>query len=312
MNRVYFPLRSNVAWFQSQDLREVLDVRLKETLLLYDEVIIEDGTFVADITEEGGYYPYYPPGYLPDDQRVIIQERDIKPTEFRAGIKLSNSDKPYQTLISDKTIARYKIDYFDILQGSDLSTADSVKFMVVQDHNLSQEARQAINSETFRDRQYFTSQFRSHWIRDFVLKNLNRDTIVASLMQAAVIVDPTHDVILREKCKIERTSVPPGGGGHLALQHILAVAAPNFSEMTIDEVLELRNDSSWSDFRAFLRNLVDDVMDDPFILTNSQNFQEKVGRNFSQALLEELRNRYPTGRSLLIDVGLGVTSVCPV
>lgn len=79
LNRVFFPLRSNVGWFQSADLRSQIADRMKESLLIYDQIIVEDGTFTAAITETGGLAPYIPPGYLSEDERTIDFERDLKP-----------------------------------------------------------------------------------------------------------------------------------------------------------------------------------------------------------------------------------------
>jgi len=59
---------------------------MKEALLIYDEIIIEDGTFMAAITEHGSSAPYLPPGYLSNDERTIEFERDLKPDELVIGI----------------------------------------------------------------------------------------------------------------------------------------------------------------------------------------------------------------------------------
>ena len=60
--------------------------RVKQALLIYDEVVVEDGTYMAAITEHGSSAPYLPPGYLPDDERIIEFERDLKPDNLIIGI----------------------------------------------------------------------------------------------------------------------------------------------------------------------------------------------------------------------------------
>lgn len=52
-NRVFLPLRSNVGWFQSVNLKNMISNRVKEAILIYDELYIEDGTFQATILEDG-------------------------------------------------------------------------------------------------------------------------------------------------------------------------------------------------------------------------------------------------------------------
>jgi len=72
-NRVFLPLKSNIGWFQSLDLRDDISNRIKESILLYDELYIEDGTYQAEIVE--GYSDpvefYNPPGFIPPEQRTI-------------------------------------------------------------------------------------------------------------------------------------------------------------------------------------------------------------------------------------------------
>ena len=54
LSRVYLPLRSSVAWFGSLDLRQQMTNRVKESLLVHDELVVEDGTFLVDILDEAG------------------------------------------------------------------------------------------------------------------------------------------------------------------------------------------------------------------------------------------------------------------
>ncbi len=112
LNRVFFPLRSNVGWFQSADLRSQMADRVKQALLIYDEIVVEDGTFMAAITEHGSSAPYLPPGYLADDERVIEFVRDLKPDNLIIGIG-PDGQMPTDYVNYGMTSARYKIDYFD-------------------------------------------------------------------------------------------------------------------------------------------------------------------------------------------------------
>lgn len=311
MTRVYFPLRSNVNWFQSQELRTQLDVRLKEVLLLYDEVVIEDGTFIADITEKGGLYPFFPPGSIPEDQRVIQWERDISPTDIKLGFKIEGSRGPFQTLLAGKTIARYKIDFFDLTRGSRLYDADFVTRVVLSDTQLQGDVLNAIRRECFHDQSRLNLDLSSGWIRDLVIKSLNRDAIVASIIRAAVIVDPTHEAVLRQKCYLPDDVVPPGSEEQIALQHVISVAAPDFASLSIDDVLELREDRSWYEFRTLLGELVVSVLEDPTVLSNRMRFEEEIGKSFSKTLLKELSARYRDTPSLAINLGLGFASNLP-
>lgn len=308
MTRVFLPLRSNINWFQSQELKTQLDARLKEALLLYDEVVIEDGTFYAEITEHGGFQPYLPPGTIPVDQRIIEWDRDIRPTEVKLGFKIEGSHGPFQTLLAGKTIARYKVDFFDLTRGSRLSDADFVTHATISETQLPSSVREAIRRENFHDRSHLNLELGSDWIRNLVINSLNRDTIIAAMMQAAVIIDPTHGAVLRQKCILPKDVVTPGSEEQVALQHVISVAAPDFATLSIDDVIELREDRSWADFRVLLGELVASVLDDPTVLGNRSRFKEEIGKSFSKTLLNELASRYKGKKDIVIDLGLGFAS----
>ena len=86
-NRVFLPLRSNIGWFQSANLKNMISNRVKEAILIYDELYIEDGTFQATIFENGSFSPYFPPGFVSPDERTIECERDLKPTRMGIAAK---------------------------------------------------------------------------------------------------------------------------------------------------------------------------------------------------------------------------------
>ncbi len=113
LRRVFFPLKSNIGWFQSPDLLKDMTNRVKLALLLYDELIIEDGTFEGQVLEGGGSNFYHPPGSLPVESRNIEYERDIKPTEYALSLSEEGSSTRH-TFLDGNTVVRFKIDYYNI------------------------------------------------------------------------------------------------------------------------------------------------------------------------------------------------------
>ena len=47
------------------------------------------------------------------------------------------------------------------------------------------------------------------------------------------------------------------------------------------------------------------------MLSDARAFDEAVSRRIERALFEELQRRYPTARSLVIDLGLGLLGLIP-
>lgn len=112
LHKVYFPLRSNIGWFQNIDLQREITNRVKQALLFYDELIIEDGTFEAEIVDNGGFYPYHPPGSLSSEYRTIEYERDIKQTDMFLAVGQNDSSPRHAVIIvKAATFITYNIPY---------------------------------------------------------------------------------------------------------------------------------------------------------------------------------------------------------
>jgi len=62
---VIFPLRTNVDRFESPDNRVVFQTKVKEALLLYDRVVLQDGVLDINVTEHGSSCMHIPREFLP-------------------------------------------------------------------------------------------------------------------------------------------------------------------------------------------------------------------------------------------------------
>ena len=79
--------------------------------------------------------------------------------------------------------------------------------------------------------------------------------------------------------------------------------------MRLDEVIKLRQDSSWRSFREFFHELVADIRDDPQVLQDPDSWRGVVKDRIGRAVFEELRHKHPSGLNLGIDLGLGALGV---
>lgn len=129
-NRVFFPLRSNIGSFQSLDLQEEMASNIKQSILVYDEVYIEDGTLTASVIDNGNFVSYEPPDKLPSDQRTIEYERDLKPSSM--SFKVKSPEGKWLDLMGGNSIAKFKVDYYKIFEGIERSDYDFLKFAVLE------------------------------------------------------------------------------------------------------------------------------------------------------------------------------------
>jgi len=309
--RVFFPLRSNIGWFQTYNIREEIVNRVKQALLIYDELYIEDGTFEAAVLEHGGWYPYYPPDSIPPEERVIKFERDLKPTKVTLAVGPDGSP-PTHSILHGDTIARFKIDYYEIFKDLNVSSYDFIKFVVVDKTKFPRETRTIIDRMNFTDKRLFKDIENNIFLRDLVIGSLNHDLIASILLRSALVVDPRHEELLRRKCLLP-TSVfkflPVKE--EAVIRHLLAISVPDFGALSLEQVLELRQDALWREFRTFVGRVSDSISGDPEVLLDPGKLQCLVNDSVTKKLVEELRHRYTSKSELAIDLGLGVTSLIP-
>ena len=310
-NGVFFPLRSNVGWFQSLDLKNAISNRVKEALLVYDELYIEDGTFTAEVLENGMWAPYSPPGGMPPEQRTIEYDRDVKPCTMTIAVR-PGGQPPEQTVARGKTVARFKVDYYEIFRNVATSTYDFLKFVVVDKSSFPDEARRIVQRQSRKDKSTFKGIHPNRFFRDLVVDSLNLDLVTSIMLNSAVVLDARHEDLLRRKCRLPgsfASFVPVGE--EIAVHHLLSVAAPNFCRLGVEQVLELREDSLWSTFRVFVSDIVSTIRTDPGILIDPRCLADTIHKKADRALFEELKKKHATGHQLAIDLGLGLTSLIP-
>lgn len=155
-NRVFFALRSNIGWFQSPNLKTDIENRVKEAILIYDKILIEDGTFEAKIfaphIAPSAMHLYIPPGLAPMDRRSIDHQRDIEPTIATIGMTLDGGSP---VTLYHGECNRFKIDYYGLFKDLELSDYEFIKFLVLQNnYDLPSDAKDLIEEQSKIDKTY--------------------------------------------------------------------------------------------------------------------------------------------------------------
>ncbi len=313
VNSIYFPLRSNIGWFQSDKLQQSIVNRIKIALLIYDVIIFEEGTYIAEFTENGGPEWFWPPGFFPVDQRFIDYDRDIKPGNISVGISIANSEK-FTEINSGKTIERFKIDYYQILNQIDLSKYDFIRYINIKNKsNFPKETQKIIRTLNHRDKTTLKDSHANTFMRDSFIQNLNLDLVTSILLQSSIIFDHNHTKLLNKKSissQREISSFPDGKD--FAAKSLLSFVTPNIEDLTIDQILDLRMDKTWVDFRDFINSIILEVKSDPDNLYDKEKYLSYIESYLKNKMFDKLKRKHKTGLSLTFDIASGIVSNIPV
>jgi len=244
--KVFFPLKTNTGWFQSPDLKEQLVKQFKQAVLLYDEIIIEDGTYQAVVGQRGSFDVLIPPNGIPVEQRTIGFKdlSDEKPV-FLAIIP--DQDKNKTTTITLGTCRRrVTVDYYELIKDIDLESADFIKLVTVNEHLFSPELKTQMQDESRRDEEKMKGQITESFLRGLLCKNMNRDLAVSIYLGAPLFVDYEHKSLLLSKSSFFNkevcfTDIPE----EAVLRNLVSLNIPSFDGLTIARVVELRHDRHW-------------------------------------------------------------------
>jgi hypothetical protein len=205
---------------------------------------------------------------------------------------------------------RFKIDYYEIFNNIDVSDYKFLKFIVLQnEYNIPNDAKAIIESESRKDKNDFADIHPNKANRDLVIDNLNHDLVASILLKSSAIIDPAHHDLLKKKCwHKESPYYTKPVIESIALRKLLNIEVPDFSNFTLEQVLELREDRSWSEFRDFIRSITLDAKDDPEILTDAKGFEKVIQYNYTRSLSRELGKRFTTGskfgKGAVMELGL--------
>jgi hypothetical protein len=180
---IYFPLRSNAAWFGSQEARSRLERQFKINLMLYDRLILEDGRWHMSAADDGrqGMEINLGPKHISDEQRRKIWY-------FKAG-------EVFGVQANDKTVLRasagvsYEVDFYPILYDAGLLETACYDW-VNGSASLTSEGKQEVERLTDRLIQDFAADLPTNqYARKAFVRNVITDSLTSQLVGLPVSID---------------------------------------------------------------------------------------------------------------------------
>lgn len=313
MNRIFFPLRSNAGWFANTNLTDRIEQHLKRSILLFDEIILEDGGLVVVVGQRGKGHIDFPPGSRPDHERKI---KVIIGPNGGGGVQIAftPNDGSYQTQTIDYGPSQrlISIDYYEIFQKHRLGQYDFIKKWYMVDKHFSAECKAIMRAETQKDKKSLAKIFDNQFEVDALSEHINRDIMSSLILDSPLVVDPEYSDILRMKSQRSNSApvfstIPE----EAVFRRIVETFCPDFAQLNVEQVVELRNLTSWTDFRRQISEVASEARADPDRLKNEDQFGEFVSKQISASLLYELEKQRMNKMKLGIDLAMGAFSALP-
>jgi hypothetical protein len=243
MSKLYFPLQSSVEFFHDP-LGIDAGTRAKEGAVLYEQIIFEDGLFMATVGDDINFAFRRPRRELSDED--LLEPRS--PGRPGEEVILAIGANQMRTVVQQTFTAQWHSVAIDELADLEVSWA---AIATPSQETLNQIARPTSEAAIeFAERARLTTDFSRSQI-DFAAKSLARDGIFAAAIGAAINVTPMFAPLIE--------SVESKGKAHGSTA--LAVAVPSIGHLSWEAIAEFRERPGSIEAREMLRSVEDVARD---------------------------------------------------
>lgn len=298
----FFPLRTNVEFFKSGENYLDLKSRAKEALLLYDRVVFQDGVYRCFVGPKGRIEQIHP--FDKNRDKDQLEEKDTS-KEFFLQVRPTDAspEAPFTRLIDSPLERAFRAQFHTL---ADEITSGGIEGVSLEYFELSQLMQLFARNIAEKDKESIRfPENVSKFLEEVVVNNLNIDLLLIALLGHVSVMDSLHSTLLSQKVtedvKVEDAS------GFLSLE----VFVPNVSELTWDEIRDVRKEPSLIEFRKRLV-VAENVAREMLGNTTTEEISQVINSILIEELLEEMKKRVSTVSRSAVDVGIElIGSVIP-
>jgi hypothetical protein len=304
LSSIFFPLRTNIRSLQKWGENDISN-RIKQSFVLYDEIIMETGTYNFQGTDRFVLENVDPWSETNNKENVLERLEKIENTQ----------EEQFITVLNGKTHAekyKYKIEKKDIFVA-DFRTADIIaeiesgsygkelvflKYAIINRDDAHWKRIKQNSLKDLRDKPFAEQAERIHGKMPTIalLNNLNDSLAISHLFKMPVSIDAIYGEMLeqRTKAQVRRQFT--------VLDRLSQIGVPDFSNLSLDKLLALRKDKALRSFRNLISAL-------------STKLQSEKDANiealFTQELLELNKEFAPTKKKVALEGAFGSLSFIP-
>jgi len=293
----FFPLRTNVEYFTSPEGFLTLERRVKQAAILYDVIILEGGIYTASAGPTGSMDFWISPSQVTDEELRL----KLEPSGGQHHLALApTGSRQFQTVVSGPVERRFRSEFHSILKKLG---PEYPKWIKMETYDLTSAAKSLASRISRNDEKNTNIAIPegSHFLRNIILRNLNRDLILAGSLGSMASIDPLHLPILQKKMAAHGGLRP--ASGFVALE----VAVPDLSEVPWDVIAEVREHKAMMEFRHRIvqtENLVRTSLPD----ADDAELRFQISQIITNELLNEIKNLRPTVKGVVANLTLDLLS----
>lgn len=296
MNRIFLPLRSNSGWFVDQEIRYELEKRLKNCIVFYDEIVIQDGRYIYRGGKTGNFELFLPADQSGRDRREHI----ICETGNEFGVTLGDNK-----IIWGTAEVAYETDFYPIVYDAGIVEKNYIKWTPVDLPDKAKSTPKEVANLDIEDvelKQYLPD---TYYQQKNILESLYFDALLSFHMNMPFLTDHRMTPIIHWKNKqigmhFDKTVED------IFLSCWISVGFPDFGELPWNEVIKIRESHAGQDFRRMVGQISSVIKNSYHEVKEAMELELLVQRFLSKELVLQLRAKLPKPQTAFLNLGLNL------
>lgn len=292
---IYFPIWSNLDFFQDKTKQPSLIKRIKLSLLMYKELIFDSGVYTMFCSENSSYAfdePY--------NEHYEIPDSPIEESYLTGQLQGSNRTFPMVPVSKGKY---FPVCFEHLINELGLNEEKFINFQSIELNENGKKVLQDVMRETKEYKKFIEG---ARFCQETILENFQKSLLVSQNLNTPILVDNSHSKLidhinitnLKLELKIEVLN---------KVNILLKYKIPDFSVMDTERLLELREDKLFKKFRSKLIEINSVI--------TSKNLNEiessSIESLFMHEYLSEMKEFAPSEREVAINGSLGILGLLP-
>lgn len=302
MTSIIFPLATNIKSLQRWGDNDI-SRRIKQSLILYDEITLETGTYNFQGANEFVLQGFET--WEKNSKEGIMEKLSQVENKTEDGFirvfdgKTQVEKRKYKVEKKDTYIADYRtVDVISELDSGRYGRPDFLGYLYVSRNGGYWERVRQNTAKDLSDTKFAETVAGIHGRMPAIifLNNLNDSLALSHALKSPVAVDSIYASLLKlkTKCKI--------GMQYTVLERLSQIGIPDFGDLSLERILELRKDKALASFRKLIAEL-------------SIKLQSQADLNveaiITQKLLKEIAELAPSRKRIAFNAFLGALSNLP-
>jgi hypothetical protein len=302
MSEIFFPLRSNSAWFLKEETKIALEKRIKTCVMLYDQIHFQDAMYQCTVWEHGAFDMMLPPKSIGFDRNKI---RFFSPGAKSGLFVGKNGEEPKHQIISGEAKVSYFVDFFPIIKEAGMLESEYIKFQEIElNDEFKKKSKNAANNE-LKKHDFESLLGGNSFFRQKVLESLFIDSTLSTFFQVPLVVDentgPSISLIRDNMIDVHEGLVKD-----VFINNWVTIGLPDFSEYSWEDIDKMHKSKSGLEFRQMIDRIVQAVTSEHKNIHGFKDLAIIVEQSFTKELVAELISHLPTPKNVMLNLGLNL------